>query len=54
MTEAEAMIFVVDDDEPMRQSLQNLLGSVGLQVQVFASAQEFLRSKQGEPYGSRP
>jgi len=45
MTEAEAMVFVVDDDEGIRQSLQNLIGSVGLQVQVFASAQEFLRSK---------
>src|SRR6266446_3126897 len=44
MTEAEAIVFVVDDDEGMRQSLQNLIGSVGLQVQVFVSAQEFLRS----------
>ena len=45
MTEAEAIVFVVDDDEGIRQSLKNLIGSVGLQVKVFASAQEFLRSK---------
>ena len=45
MTEATAIVFVVDDDEGMRQSLKNLIGSVGLQVKVFASAQEFLRSK---------
>ena len=45
MTEAEAIVFVVDDDEPMRQSLQNLIGSVGLRVQTFASAQEFMRNK---------
>lgn len=45
MTEVEAIVFVVDDDEGMRQSLKNLIGSVGLQVKVFASAQEFLRSK---------
>jgi len=42
------MVFVVDDDAPMRQSLQNLLRSVGLKVEVFASAQEFLRSKRPE------
>ena len=45
MTEVEAIVFVVDDDEGMRQSLKNLIGSVGLQVKVFASAQEFLRSR---------
>jgi FixJ family two-component response regulator len=45
MTEADAIVFVVDDDEPMRKSLQNLIGSVGLRVEAFASAPEFLRSK---------
>jgi FixJ family two-component response regulator len=45
MTEADAIVFVVDDDESVRQSLKNLIGSVGLKVQAFASAQEFLRSK---------
>jgi len=45
MTEANAIVFVVDDDERMRQSLQNLIGSVGLRVEAFASAPEFLRSK---------
>ena len=41
--DAEALVFVVDDDAPMRESLQNLLWSVGLRVEAFASAQEFLR-----------
>jgi FixJ family two-component response regulator len=45
MTEAQAIVFVVDDDERMRQSLKNLIGSVGLRVEAFASAQEFMRSK---------
>jgi FixJ family two-component response regulator len=45
MTEADAIVFVVDDDESVRQSLKNLIGSVGLKVQAFASAQEFLRSQ---------
>ena len=40
--DAEALVFVVDDDAPMRESLQNLLRSVGLRVEAFASAQEFL------------
>ena len=46
MTETDAMVFVVDDDAPMRKSLENLIRSVGLRVEVFASAQEFLRSKR--------
>jgi RNA polymerase sigma factor (sigma-70 family) len=45
MTEAAAIVFVVDDDGGMRQSLTNLIRSVGLRVEAFASAQEFLRSK---------
>jgi hypothetical protein len=28
MTEADAIVYVVDDDAAMRQSLQNLIGSV--------------------------
>ncbi len=46
MSETDAMVFVVDDDASMRESLKNLLRSVGLQVELFASAQEFLRSKR--------
>ena len=45
MTEAQAVVFVVDDDEGMHQSLKNLIGSVGLRVEAFASAHEFMRSK---------
>src|SRR5216683_3259613 len=48
MMDAEALVFVVDDDAPMRESLQNLLRSVGLRVEAFASAQEFLRSPRPE------
>jgi FixJ family two-component response regulator len=45
MSERDAIVFVVDDDAPMRESLKNLIRSVGLRVELFASAQEFLRSK---------
>jgi FixJ family two-component response regulator len=46
MSETDAMVFVVDDDAPMRESLKNLIRSVGLRVELFASAQEFLRNKR--------
>src|SRR5258708_27335754 len=41
-TKPDAMVFVVDDDAPMRESLKNLIRSVGLRVEVFGSAEEFL------------
>jgi FixJ family two-component response regulator len=42
MKEKPPTVFVVDDDEAVRTSLRLLLKSVGLQVETFASAQEFL------------
>ena len=48
MTEADSMVFVVDDDPPVRRAIKRLIGSVGLQVELFASAQEFLASKPGD------
>jgi FixJ family two-component response regulator len=38
-------VFVVEDDPSMRQALRNLLRSVGLDPQLFASAEEFLKSE---------
>src|SRR6266403_6145641 len=46
MTESEAIVYVIDDDAQTRESLKNLMRSVGLHVEVFASAQDFLRSKR--------
>jgi FixJ family two-component response regulator len=40
----EAIVFVVDDDPSVRYALDSLLRSVGLQAQVFASANEFRES----------
>jgi FixJ family two-component response regulator len=48
MMDAEALVFVVDDDASLRASLQDLLESVGLRVAACASAQEFLRSPPPE------
>ncbi len=42
MIDKDAMVFVVDDDEAVRKSLARLIRSVGLKVQTFSSAYEFL------------
>src|SRR5215204_2746306 len=41
----ESLVFVIDDDAAMRESLSSLLRSVGLQVEVYGSAAEFLATK---------
>jgi FixJ family two-component response regulator len=46
MTEARPIVFVVDDDPSVRRAIQRLVESVGLQVELFGSAQEFLRSER--------
>jgi FixJ family two-component response regulator len=43
--ESQSIVFVVDDDASVRNSLCNLFRSVGLRVAVFGSATEFLQSK---------
>ena len=45
----EPTIIVVDDDPGIRESLHDLLRSVGLQVKALASVPEFL--KEGRPEG---
>ncbi len=42
MIRCKIHISVVDDDESVRRALRRLLKSVGFDVQVFASAQEYL------------
>jgi FixJ family two-component response regulator len=47
MTPAAApTVFVVDDDDLVRASIQGMLKSVGLRSETFGTAQEFLRSKR--------
>jgi FixJ family two-component response regulator len=40
------LISIVDDDDALRGSLENLIRSVGWGVQSFSSAETFLRSNQ--------
>jgi FixJ family two-component response regulator len=49
MTEAQPTVIIIDDDVSIRESLEGLLRSIGLQVKAFASVAEFLRS--GHPDG---
>lgn len=46
MTEPPSMVFVVDDDASIRNALKSLIRSVGLPVELFASAQELLQTKR--------
>jgi FixJ family two-component response regulator len=41
-------VFIVDDDRDVRESLQELLESVGLHSKAFGTAQEFLSSPRGD------
>lgn len=45
MKEQSAVVFVIDDDASLRGALENLLSSVGLDVRVFPSPEEFLRTQ---------
>ena len=42
MSHATPIVFVVDDDVSVRESLELLIDSAGWQSKAFASAQEFL------------
>jgi FixJ family two-component response regulator len=46
MTEASSVVLVVDDDPSARRAIKRLAQSIGLQVELFGSAQEFLRSER--------
>lgn len=44
MTNAESTVFIVDDDEAMRDALHTLMKSVGMTTSLHASADDFLAS----------
>ena len=41
-----SMVFVIDDDASVRAALSSLIRSVGIRVEVFASASDFLATKR--------
>jgi two-component system response regulator FixJ len=44
-------VYVIDDDEAMRDSLQFMLGSADFHVSMFDSAHKFLESLSGMEFG---
>ena len=44
MPELEPVVYIVDDDEAVRDGLGKLMESINLKVETFESAQEFLDS----------
>ena len=46
MQESESIVFIIDDDPLYRESTERLVRSVGLRVQSFESAREFLSSRR--------
>jgi FixJ family two-component response regulator len=46
-----AVVAVIDDDKGIREALDGMLRSVGLQVECFASAQEFLAKDDRDKFG---
>jgi len=42
----DPVVFVIDDDRMIRDGLQGLIRSVGLRVETFASAEDFLVAKR--------
>ncbi len=51
MKEERLTVFVVDDDASMRDALKNLLRSVGLHVETFGDAHDFLSSPRSKAPG---
>jgi len=39
-------VFIIDDDRSMRQAIQDLVESVGLRAEAFATGQQFLSSQR--------
>ena len=50
-TEQIPVIVVIDDDASMRKALDNLFRSVGFEVELFSSPQEFLQSARPDRPG---
>ncbi len=48
MTGPDPIVFVVDDDASVRDAIKKLIASVGLRVETFGSARDFLSAKRPE------
>ncbi len=48
ITEDAPVVFIVDDDASVRRAIQDLLSSVALRSEAFATPQEFLASRRAD------
>jgi FixJ family two-component response regulator len=46
MKEPDPIVFVIDDDALIRQGIHSLIKTIGLSVETFASANDFMRAKR--------
>jgi FixJ family two-component response regulator len=44
--DADAIVFIVDDDPSIREAIKSLVSLVGLRVETFGTAQEFLQNER--------
>lgn len=51
MSKERPVVFIIDDDPAVREALEDLLRSVGIEVVSFASAPDFLDSKRADAPG---
>ena len=51
MKDQQPIVFIIDDDSSIREGVADLLRSIGLQVEAFASTQQFLDSKRPDAPG---
>jgi RNA polymerase sigma factor (sigma-70 family) len=42
----DSIVYVIDDDPSIREAIKSLIRSVGMRVETFASAQEFMASRR--------
>ena len=51
MKQPDSIVYVVDDDFSVREAIKSLIRSVGLRVETFGTAQEFLKSARPDAPG---
>lgn len=51
MSDAQPIVYIVDDDDEVRDSLEDLVDSVGLPVETFPNAPAFLAAHSAEHVG---
>jgi len=47
----ESVVYIIDDDRAVREATKDLVESIGLRVQTFTTAQEFLSSERPDAPG---